>query len=41
MDENWSDDKQVQEFKKGVTDLGYDIEVRIHKGSFSQLIDIV
>ena len=41
LGENWSDDKQVREFKKKVSDPDYDTEVRIHKGNLSQLIDIV
>ena len=39
--ENWTDDKMVREFKKGVDDPDYDTEVRVHKGTFDKLIETV
>ena len=41
LGENWSDDKKVREFKKYVSDPDYDTEVRIHKGTFAHLVEIV
>ena len=41
LGKNWSDDKKVREFKKYVLDPDYDTEVRIHKGTFVQLVEIV
>ena len=39
--ENWLDDKKVWEFKRGVSDLDCDTEVRVHKGNFEKLIETV
>ena len=41
LGENWSDDKKIREFKKGVTDDDYDTEVRVHTGNFEKLIETV
>ena len=41
LGENWTDKKKFWEFKKGVSDPDYDTEVRIHRGTFSELIKIV
>ena len=41
LGENWTDDKKVREFKKGVSDPDYDTEVRVHKGNFAKLIETV
>ena len=41
LGENWSDDKKIREFKKGVTDEDYDTEVRVHTGNFAKLIETV
>ena len=42
LGENWNDDKMVREFKAGVHDEDYgDIEVRVHSGTFAQLIEVV
>ena len=41
LGENWNDDKMVREFKAGVHDEDYgDIEVRVHSGTFAQLIEV-
>ena len=41
LGENWNDDKMVREFKTGVSDPDYDTEVRVHSGTFAQLIEVV
>ena len=41
LGETWSDDKKVIEFKKSVSDSDYDTEVRIHSGTFTELVEIV
>ena len=41
LGENWTDDKKVREFKSGVDDPDYDTEVRVHKGTFDNLIETV
>ena len=41
LGENWSDDKKIREFKKGVLDDDYDTEVRVHSGNFDKLIETV
>jgi hypothetical protein len=41
LGENWSDDKKIREFKAGVSDEDYDTEVRVHKGTFTKLIETV
>ena len=41
LGENWNDDKMVREFKAGVHDEDYDTEVRVHSGTFAQLIEVV
>ena len=41
LGESWTDDKKVREFKKSISDPDYDTEVRIHKGKFTELVEIV
>ena len=41
LGETWSDDKKVREFKRSVSDSDYDMEVRIHSGTFTELVEIV
>ena len=38
LNETWDEDKRVREFKKRVEDPDYDMEIRVHKGSFDDMI---
>ena len=38
LNETWDEDKRVREFKKRVKDPDYDTEIRVHKGSFDDMI---
>ena len=39
LGENWSDEKQVREFKFRINDPDYEVESRVHEGNFAELVN--